>query len=186
MNDFDLLRKVMEDFDAAREAVIKESRNVLKAAKQAIYALHRDETKKAEELITQARKEKKAILKKINDPGLRTGGFAGACEELVEAEAFAHYLKTGRLVAFKDLDCTPEEYLGGLADLTGELGRRAVILATDRKADDVKKIKEFTEMIYGEFVKFDFRNGELRRKYDSIKYNLQKMERVLYELEMNK
>jgi len=186
MEDFNQLREEMAAFDTAREAIIKESRGVLKASKQAIYALHRGDVAEAEKLVRSAKKEKAVIEKKITDPKLRTGGFSAACEELAEAAAFLHYHKTGGLLPFADLGITPEEYLGGLADLTGELGRRAVTLATDRKADEVKKIKEFTEMIYGEFVQFDFRNGDLRRKYDSIKYNLQKMERVLYELEINK
>lgn len=185
MSEFDKLREEMNTFDTAREAIIKESRGVLKASKQAIYAIHRGDITEAETLVATAQKEKAAIEKKITDQKLRTGGFSGACEELAEAATFLHYHKTGELLSFNGLGITPEEYLGGLADLTGELGRRAVILATDRKADEVKKIKEFTETIYGEFVKFDFRNGDLRRKYDSIKYNLQKMERVLYDLEMN-
>jgi predicted translin family RNA/ssDNA-binding protein len=186
MGEFDNLRKEMNDFDTAREAIIKESRGVLKASKQAIYAIHRGDIAEAEKLVKQATDEKQVIEKQITNPKLRTGGFSGACEELAEAMTFLHYHKTGELLAYDGLGITSEEYLGGLADLTGELGRRAVILATDRKTEEVKKIKEFTEMIYGEFVTFDFRNGELRRKYDSIKYNLQKMERLLYDLEMNK
>lgn len=32
------------------------------------------------------------------------------------------------------------------------------------------------EAISGELIQFDFRNGPLRKKYDSIKYNLRKLE----------
>ena len=35
-------------------------------------------------------------------------------------------------------------------------------------------IKEFVSNIYTEFLKFDFRNSELRKKSDSIKWNLKK------------
>ena len=49
-------------------------------------------------------------------------------------------------------------------------------------AEPFNRIREAIDLLYGQFVKFDFRNGELRRKYDAIKYNLQKVERILYDL----
>jgi len=176
----------MEHADKERETVIKDSRDVLKAAKQAIFALHRENVDEAKDLLAKARRDKEAIEQKINNPRAHSGSFKNACEEYAEAALFLHFQEKGELLAFSELDLTEDEYLGACADLTGELGRRAVILATERKAEEVKKIRDFTDDIYGEFVKFDFRNGELRRKYDSIKYNLQKMEQVLYNLEMNK
>ncbi len=176
----------MEEADKEREIVIKDSRNVLKAAKQAIFALHRNNLDEAKSLLKTAKDEKETIEKKINNPRVHSGSFNNACEEYAEAALFLHFQENSELLSFSDIEVTEEEYLGACADLTGELGRRAVILATERKADEVKKIRDFTDDIYGEFVKFDFRNGDLRRKYDSIKYNLQKMEQVLYNLEMNK
>lgn len=182
--DFIRIKEEMDSFDELREAIIKESRGLLKASKQAIYSLHRKDNKRAEELLAEAKNIKEALEQKITTPQLRTGGFSNACEEYAEAAAFNHFLKHGTLIAFDELGVSNEEYLGGLADLTGELGRQAVILATNRDKKAVELIKNFTEELYGEFVQFDFRNGELRRKYDSIKYNLQKMERVLYDLEL--
>ena len=37
----------------------------------------------------------------------------------------------------------------------------------------------------GIFLKFDFRNGALRKKYDGLKYTLRKMENTLYELSLS-
>ena len=31
-------------------------------------------------------------------------------------------------------------------------------------------------------MQFDFRNGNLRKKYDSLKYTLKKLEQIIYEL----
>jgi len=183
MNDFEKLRGEMESYDEAREKIIKESREILKASKQAIYALHRSDLKEAQALLKTAADVKKRLEQEMReDPTLRTGGFSGACEEYVEALSFLRFLEKGDLLPYGDAGVQAEEYLGGLADLTGELGRRAVILATARDKKGVEKIVVFTNTVYGEFVKFDFRNGELRKKYDSIKYNLQKMENVLYDL----
>jgi predicted translin family RNA/ssDNA-binding protein len=70
----------------------------------------------------------------------------------------------------------------GICDLTGELTRRAVSLVTKGKGKEVLVIKNFVEDIYGEFLKFDLRNGNLRKKYDSIKWNLKKLEEIMYDL----
>jgi len=184
--DFSQIKESMEQADKEREIVIKDSRNVLKASKQAIFALHRDNLDEAKDLLKTAKEEKEAIEKKIRNPRAHSGSFSNACEEYAEAALFLHFQENAELLPFSDIAVTEEEYLGACADLTGELGRRAVILATDRKQEEVKKIRDFSDDLYGEFDKFDFRNGELRGKYDSIKYNLQKMEQVLYNLEMNK
>lgn len=180
--EFVRIKKAMEAADADREIVIKESRDVLKASKQAIYSLHRGEREKARELLEVAKQKMADIHNKTADPRANTGSFSNAAEEYAEGLAFYWYLEKGELVPFEEAGVTQEEYLSGLADLTGELGRQAVVLATDRRVEEVRKIKEFTDELYGQFVQFDFRNGDLRRKYDSIKYNLQKMERVLYDL----
>ena len=38
--------------------------------------------------------------------------------------------------------------------------------------------------IYGEFLKLHLRNGELRKKSDAIKWNLKKLEEVMYDISM--
>ena len=55
-------------------------------------------------------------------------------------------------------------------------------MATNRKFKEVEKIKDFVDDIYGEFLKFDLRNGNLRKKYDSVKWNLKKLEEVMYDI----
>ena len=79
------------------------------------------------------------------------------------------------------LGVTAEEYLLGLADLAGELARRAVLAATKQDTWEVTRIHDLLQALYGKFIEYDFRNGELRRKFDSIKYQLQKVEEVRYD-----
>jgi len=50
--------------------------------------------------------------------------------------------------------------------------------------DEIKFIKEFVSDIYNEFLKFEFRNGELRKKSDSIKWNLKKIEEIIYDIKI--
>ena len=53
----------------------------------------------------------------------------------------------------------------------------------EKKFDEVKKIYDVVSEIFGEFLKFDFRNGELRKKSDSIKYNMKKIEEIMYDIQ---
>ena len=168
--------------DAIREEIIKQSRDVLKAAKKAIYNLHRGDD--ASGLLEEAERHIEEILPKVkNHPKLRGGAFSAALEEYVEAKAFAQYLKDGSLVTLASMpSVSPEEYLLGLCDFTGELGRHAVHRASERDQDAVKKVRDLIDAIFGQLLQFDFRNSELRRKYDSVKYNLKKVENLVYEL----
>src|SRR3989338_3960973 len=50
--------------------------------------------------------------------------------------------------------------------------------------NEAEKIKELVHDIYGEFLKLHLRNGELRKKSDSIKWNLKKLEEVMYDISM--
>ncbi|MFO7711234.1 MAG: hypothetical protein R6V53_05710, partial [Candidatus Woesearchaeota archaeon] len=77
-----------------------------------------------------------------------------------------------------------ESYLLGLCDLTGELMRKAVNEVINKNPDMVYKIKDLITELYSEILKFDLRNSELRKKSDSIKWNLSKVEDIIYNLEM--
>jgi predicted translin family RNA/ssDNA-binding protein len=66
--------------------------------------------------------------------------------------------------------------------LTGELGRRSVLEAIAKNKDEVQTIRELVDEIYGVFARLDLRNGEIRKKGDAIKWNLNKIEEVLHDL----
>ncbi|MBI2651437.1 hypothetical protein HYX01_03130 [Candidatus Woesearchaeota archaeon] len=82
------------------------------------------------------------------------------------------------------LDIDTEDYLMGLCDLTGELVRKAVNEVIIKNFDSAVEIKSLVEEIYGEFLNFNLRNGELRKKSDQIKWNLKKLEDVVFEIKM--
>ncbi|MBR9703360.1 hypothetical protein GOV10_04945, partial [Candidatus Woesearchaeota archaeon] len=63
--EFDAIKESLDEFDKEREVVIKESRGILKNAKQAIYALHRGEIADAKRLLADALKIKDALEKKV-------------------------------------------------------------------------------------------------------------------------
>jgi predicted translin family RNA/ssDNA-binding protein len=185
--EFEQLRRELESYDSRRDTIIKESRDITKLSKQAIYSLHRDELDVARKQLIDAEKVINKLLKDIrSDPTLRTGGFSGSLEEYTEAKAFLNFLESGTLLPKRDLKYVDaEEYLLGLCDLTGELMRYAVIRATKRDKKAVENARAIIDAVWGQLTLFDLRNSELRKKYDSIKYNLQKVENVLYDMALN-
>ena len=183
MVNFAKIQQELQQYDTERENLIKKSRDVLKLSKQIIYAIHRDEMKEAAQLITEIEKEKKALDKIAqHSHKMETeGSYKIAIQEYVEALLYFSFVKEGKLI---ELKVSPEHFVLGLADLPGELNRRAVFLAGKGEVDKVGKIRDEIDMIYGELLKFDFRDNEIRRKVDAVKYELSKLEDLVLHLKL--
>ena len=183
MVNFTKLQKDIQTYDSVRETLIKQSRVVLKLSKQIIYAVHRDEISQAAKLIKEieANKKKLDTIAKHNGKMACEGSYKVAIQEYVEAILYYNFVKTRKLV---ELKVVTEHFILGLADLPGELVRKAVFLAGKGQVAKVIKIKEEVDMIYGELLKFDFRNNDIRRKVDSVKYDLRKLEDLVLDLKL--
>jgi predicted translin family RNA/ssDNA-binding protein len=184
--DMEKSRKKVLDYDSEREKLIKKSRDVLKLSKQIIYAVHRDELKDASELIKKIENEKQKLeeISKHSRALIFEGSYKVAMQEYAEALLYYGFIKEGRLLEREELKIRVEHYLLGLCDLPGELVRKAVFLAGKKDIDSVIKIKELVDQIYGELLKFDFREHEIRRKFDSVKYDLRKLEDLVLDLRL--
>jgi translin len=183
MVNYNKIRKEIKDYDTQREELIKKSRDVLKLSKQVIYAVHRDELSNAAKLIKQIEAELKKLelIAKHNNRLPYEGSYKVAVQEYVEAILYYNFVKSGKLI---DLKVLPVHYILGLADLPGELVRKAVFLAGKGEVSKVIKIKDEVDSIYGELLKFDFRDNEIRRKVDGIKYDLRKLEDLVLDLKL--
>ncbi|MEA3378083.1 MAG: hypothetical protein U9Q69_00435 [Nanoarchaeota archaeon] len=166
------IRKEMKEFEKKREETIQLSRTIIKLSKRIIYSVHRREMNTAKRLVAQILAGMKKMPSKKYDLGID----AVAAQEFVEALCFYHYVNDKKLPTRKDLKVNSESYLLGLCDLTGEMVRLAVNESIRGNSKATFEIKDFVTEIYGEFLKFDLRNGELRKKSDSIKWNLRKLE----------
>jgi translin len=184
--DFLRIKKELVLFDKEREELIKKSREILKQSKQAIYLVHRNEFKVAEKLLEKIEKEIKNIKKTIKcNPKLDfLGAYSVANQEYVEAKCYYGFVKNNKIPTCSDLNVQVEDYLLGLCDLTGELGRRAVASVIKKEFDNVYKIQDVVDQIYGLFLQLDLRNGELRKKSDGIKWNLKKIEGIIYDIKI--
>jgi len=181
--DFKVIKSKLEEYDSKREELIKKSRELLKSSKKLIYALHRENKKEINELLKEV-KQAKLELDKIASSvkGLFfEGSYSEAIQEYVEAMAYHGYLILKKIPSSSELKVAEEDFLMGISDLTGELTRRAVKIAHTGKKE-LSEIKELVDDIFGEFLDFDLRNGNLRKKADSIKWNVKKLEEVMYDV----
>jgi predicted translin family RNA/ssDNA-binding protein len=214
-DEFASIIRSMQEEDEQREQLIKRSRDVLKCSKQAIYALQRGDTARAEDLIAQGKRgATELIVVTVTLPHLRYGALSSALEEWAEAAIFAVFLRERRIPTMAELEIVNrEEYLGGVMDFCGEVNRFAVLAATRRDAAAVNAAREAVDRLLAQLMLFDFKNGNLRRKYgalrgripmralpppplispfppppcfaDGVKYTLNKLEQVCYDLSLS-
>jgi predicted translin family RNA/ssDNA-binding protein len=179
------IKKDLELYQKERNQIINESRQILQESKKAIFALHRGDNKQGAKSIEQA----ESILKKLNqtyNKGNRLrfeGSYKAAVEEYVEAKTFSQVLLGKPLDKLEIESIGPEEYIYGLADLTGELVRQAVLQATQGNYKVLEKYRLFTEEIVG-FLLTLYLTGSSRLKFDEAKRNLKRLEQIIYEVKL--
>jgi predicted translin family RNA/ssDNA-binding protein len=136
------------------------------------------------------------------EPGLRSGSFTNLLEEYAEAKLFYAWLygdttqvpemtpgqPPARLLQwdeFEPLELTTVEYLGGLCDLTGEVGRVGVHKATARDKEGIKLCLATNRSILTALQMMERIPQELGKKMDVLKRSVEKLERILYELSLS-
>lgn len=189
---FTVIRERLEVSDARREQVIKRSRDVQKLSKQAIYSLQRGEMDTARQQLEKASGLAHGIKIELVDeePSLRTGSFSNSMEEWAEGRLFEEWLKTGKVMTLEELkaeiDMNEEEYLGGLGDLTGEIGRWAVACATKRDAESVKRALRTDLCVMEAMMQVGSLVPKMSKKSGAVETNMKKLEVLLYELSLVK
>lgn len=177
----------LERLDALREEIILKSREITKNSKKAIFAVHRNDLKQAKSLLAAAQKEIKQLdaLVKENPELLSTGAYHACIQEYVEAICYLTFVSEGTIPPHAKLGVDVYNYMLGISDLTGELQRRAVHAVIRKSYGDVRNIWETVNDIYEKFLELNLRNGDLRKKSDSIKWNLKRIEEIMYDISKN-
>ena len=123
--------------------------------------------------------------------------FANVLEEYAEAKLFYAWLlgkdendasTKGALLLQSDfpIELTPEEYLGGLCDLTGEIGRYAVQRGTARDYDGVRMCLEANAAVSLAIQTLERAPGGINKKMDQLRRSVEKIERMTYEMSLSK
>lgn len=110
--------------------------------------------------------------------------------------ALIHYLETGNLETRTEVASTLglateekdgfhlsiEDYLFGLLMLVSELARFAVNAVTNGDYTRPIQISQFVAEINAGFRLLSLKNDGLRKRYDALKYDVKKIEEVVYDL----
>lgn len=145
------------------------------------------QTPPCRQLINKAKLNAERLLEKYieAEPRLRAGTYGNALEEYAEAVLFLAWLENKRVLSKEEVGMVnTQEYLGGVLDLTGEVGRYAVAKATKRNRAAVEQclhvdyaiqraVSEITNMPGG---------GALKKKLGPLKQAVSKLEAICYEL----
>ncbi|KAI8914760.1 translin-like protein [Powellomyces hirtus] len=75
-----------------------------------------------------------------------------------------------------------EDYLHGLVNMTSELSRLAVNCVTAGDFERPLRISRFVGELYSGFQLLNLKNDALRKRFDGIKYDIKKIEEVVYDI----
>lgn len=174
---------IREDFvrrNAARDAAIARSRELIRHCSEAIRAVHRREWESAEAKLALAQTSADELRGLVADfPDLYYSGYVqDALKEVVEAFATSAIIRAQPLPTMAALRVEASIYINGLAEAATEL--RRFILDILRRDDggeaesvaEAERLLGWMDAIYDHLVAFDFPDaitGDLRRRTDVVR-----------------
>ena len=181
---FARMRGALIQMSRARQETLGSVQRVITLSKRAIYARQRGDSRAAGEALAGMKKEHARMLTLAKAfPGLLGHqSVRTASQELVEAACYLALEERKALPAAAGLKVDALAYMLGVADLTGELVRSAVLAAIDRNKPRVSELREILRAIYAELIAVEARDSDLRRKIDKAGYDLEKVENLLLDL----
>eukprot|EP00053_Salpingoeca_punica_P004886 m.51471 g.51471 ORF g.51471 m.51471 type:complete len:261 (+) comp12994_c0_seq1:45-827(+) len=189
------------------ERLVKISRDITTQSKRTIFLLHRIRRRsEAAPIIAEARQSLESvrdelfakIVAEVKDKmrGRFVRAYSPGVQEFVEAYSFLHYMEHSTLVTLSDLNSflstsvpaeleivTLRDFIGGIADLTGELMR--VCVSTEE--DDVPPlICKFVRIVHSGFRSLDLGRGmpEYDNKLGVMEASLRKIEEACFTLKV--
>lgn len=179
------IKSQLEAYKQEREEIIGQSRKILQNSKTAIFALHRNDFKEAAKNLDDGEKIIKELNKKFNQKNRLQfeGTFLAAMEEYVEAKTLDLVMSGKSLDSLAIENIGAEQYVNGLADLTGELVRQAVLQATKGNNKVIEQYRSITEEVVG-FMLSLYLTGISRQKFDEAKRNLKRLEEMIYQIKL--
>ncbi|HUT21935.1 MAG TPA: hypothetical protein VMX18_00840 [Candidatus Bipolaricaulota bacterium] len=179
------IQKKHADYQKNRSIIIGQSSMALNNAKKAIFALHRDNIKDAKAKLDESKKTLVELEKKFgkNHKSRAEGSWKAANEEFAEAALYFEYRKTGKVGEISGVSLEFDEYLGGLADFSGELVRWAVLLVNQGKYAKIFDIQKTINEVILILLEMNL-TSFLRTKFDQAKRNQRQIEQIIYDLKI--
>lgn len=183
-------RSVLDELDAAREELIRLSRDVIRLSGWAITAVHKGSLEEARDYLERCEEATRSLLERASKHPqlLYTGLVNNAVSEYVEAKLFVSLVLEGRLPGLDELSqigVGVVPYLQGLGDLVGELKRLALELVRREDYDSAWLLLEIAEVVYLELQSLDYPDALLpgvRRKADVARRVVDDLKSLLVDL----
>lgn len=167
----DEVRSILDARFAAREKAIIESRSVIRAAANAIRALHRSQWEEAESLVSESGARLRAIHDALADhPELTVHAVVvDAQKEYAEARITQAVFKGSPIPSFGDLAVDPVPFLHGMGEAVGEMRRRMLDLLRAERLEEAEALLHYMDDIVDQLAQVDYPDGmtnSLRRTTD--------------------
>ena len=155
----------------ARGVAVTRGRDLIRAAANAIRALHRGEWDAADEKLAEADAIRDEIIAHLSSqPAMFDAGFfTDAVKELAGAHLTRALLRGDPLPGPADLSIDPIPGLHGLGESVGELRRRLLDLLRDGEVDEAEGLLDAMDDIVDQLAEIDYPDGMthgLRRTTD--------------------
>jgi len=166
------IREELARKDELRQEIQIATRRVNRLSKQAIFQIHKSNMEKAEETLREAKETLSKIRRiAIDYPDLLyMGSVDSAFQEYAEASILLSLIRESRFVGFEELEVPMTSYVLGLADVIGELRRRALESLRKDDIEEAESCLELMETIYEEIINLEeiqLLVSGLRRKCDT-------------------
>eukprot|EP01100_Stratorugosa_tubuloviscum_P008658 TRINITY_DN35_c1_g1_i2.p1 TRINITY_DN35_c1_g1~~TRINITY_DN35_c1_g1_i2.p1 ORF type:complete len:249 (+),score=87.71 TRINITY_DN35_c1_g1_i2:331-1077(+) len=118
--------------------------------------------------------------------------------QFVFLTCLSYWLETSKLLSFEQIQnqfiinsnqvfrIELEDYLIGLCNLPNELARLCLNAVTAGNFEQPIRISAFVKDLFNGFRLLNLKNDLLRRKFDTIKYDIKKCEEVVYDISIRK
>ncbi|KAH8114514.1 Translin [Phellopilus nigrolimitatus] len=122
---------------------------------------------------------------------LRSAVFAVVLVEYLDSGTLLTQAGTAEVLGIKDewntrLILQAEDYLHGLISMVNELSRWAVNAVTLGDFERPIRISIFVKDLFTGFSMLNLKNDLLRRRFDSLKYDIKKIEEVVYDVSLRR
>jgi translin len=162
--------------NAARDAAISRSRELIRHCAESIRAIHRREWDTAESKLAQAKAAADELREVVSGyPDLYHSGYTqDALKEVVEGFATYAIIRGQPLPSPTAINAEHATYLNGLAEAATELRRFIldILRREDGNSEEAERLLDWMDAIYDQLVTFDFPDaltGGLRRQTDVVR-----------------
>jgi len=165
--------------NAARDATLARSRELIRFCSLAIRATHREEFAEAEQMLATTRTAAEQMKAEIvSYPDLHYTGYTqDALKEVAEAHITFAVVNNRLLPTPEELGVDTAAYLNGLCEAASELRRRTLDIIRHGRTAEGERLLAAMDDIYNVLVTMDFPDaitGGLRRSTDALRAVLER------------